>query len=151
MLRTHPRPLSYSSTTVLAGLIRPFMIQVAPRRSDLKKLVPYLQVVKCSRGDILFHDNHQRPKKTERYWYVVCSGECSVQTWDIEDIIRKRHEDRVASRKRGSVVVVNGGGGGCWVVALVVALVLLIDVVVWNLKEIKWEPTCSYVFQKSNM
>jgi hypothetical protein len=72
------------------------------------------------------------------------------------------------------LVVCWAGGGGGWVVALVVALVLLIDVVVcnrvvalmvalvldrragwvlalliavvvWNLKEIKWEPTGSYV------
>ena len=125
VLQTHPRPLSKKSTTVLAGLIRPFFIQIAPRRSDLKALVPYLQTVKCSRGDILFHDNHQRPKKTERYWYIVCRGECSVQTWEIEDIIRKRHAERQEESKKrrrgvdarggvknGAVMMEGGEGGG---------------------------------------
>ena len=72
--------------TVLTGLLRPIMLNIAPRRSDIKQLIPLIRVASSpSRGGVLFDGSANRPKQSERYFFIVARGSCSVKSWEEDD------------------------------------------------------------------
>ena len=97
------------ATAVIAGLIRPLMLKIAPRRKDLKQLVPHLKVVTATSttsnntSTIIYDDNHNRPKSKERQWFVVARGQVSLKTFENEEIIRDRHHSNQKKKRRKSL------------------------------------------------
>jgi hypothetical protein len=87
--------------TVVAGLIRPVMLNYAPKRLDLKKIIPFLTATQIyNKGQIIYDDNHDRPKQKGRYWFVIARGTCSVKTWEEDEIIRdQQHESQLYMNK----------------------------------------------------
>ena len=72
--------------TVLTGLIRPIMLNIAPRRSDIKQMIPLIRVASSpSQGGVLFDGSANRPKQSERYFFIVARGSCSVKSWEEDD------------------------------------------------------------------
>ena len=85
------------------------MLKIAPRRKDLKQLVPHLKVVTATSttsnntSNIIYDDNHNRPKSKERQWFVVARGQVSLKTFENEEIIRDRHHSNQKRKRRTSL------------------------------------------------
>ena len=100
-----------NNLAVIAGLIRPFMLKIAPRRTDLIKMIPYLSILQCtSQQETIYDDNnHKNPKKLDRLYGIVGRGKAKVSSVEEEDILHQRHQERSKKQSqqdlgRGSLV-----------------------------------------------